>query len=340
VIAAIALMGADDDIGDFWDRARAMAHARGSLFTALSTSIWEGFWRWRRGELPEALACLRLGLEQSRMWGGAGVAQPYAHAFEIGCLLDRGDVAAARRAADAALAEAHVGEGDRLLQHAIARLLVVEGRYEEALGAVVRVPAPVPVPNPVWNPWRTTGALALRGLGRAGEAVELMEEEIRLLRRWGAPSYLGTALRHLGELTGRLDLLREAVELLTPTSCALELARARLALGRRRELGDDEAVPLLRAASRTAHAQAAEGVLRQTCAALEARGQADDPHSTRPELSLTERRVLDLTAAGLGVREVAEQLFVTPGTVHAVLEAADGGRLKFVSSAPTDAVRT
>jgi hypothetical protein len=29
-------------------------------------------------------------------------------------------------------------------------------------------------------------------------------------------------------------------------------------------------------------------------------------------------------------------LFMTPGTVHAVLEAADGGRLKFPSSVPTE----
>jgi tetratricopeptide (TPR) repeat protein len=231
-----------------------------------------------------------------------------------------------------------MGEGDRLLQHAIARLLVVERRYEEALGAVVRVPAPVPVPNPAWHPWRTTGALALRGLGRTDEAVQLLEEEVRLLRRWGAPSYLGTALRHLGQVTGRLDPLREAVDLLTPTSCALELARARVALGRRREVEDDEAVPLLRAASETAHAQDAATLQASICAALEARGRADDPHDDGPRLSLTERRVLDLTAAGLGVREVAERLFMTPGTVHAVLEAADGGRLKFLSSVPTDAL--
>jgi tetratricopeptide (TPR) repeat protein len=272
------------------------------------------------------------------MWRGTGVGTPYARTFEIGCHLDRGDVAAARRAADAALAGPHAGEGDRLLQHAIARLLVVEGRYEEALAAVVRIPAPVPIRNPVWHPWRTTGALALQGLGRTGEAVRLLEEEVRLLRSWGAPTYLGTALRHLGELTGDVDALREAVDLLTPTTCAIELARARVALGRRREITDDEAVPLLRAASETAHAQEAEAIRAQVCSALGTRGRADERHLDGPRLTLTERRVLDLTAAGLGVREVAERLFMTPGTVHAVLDAADGGRLKFVSSVPTDAV--
>ena len=50
--------------------------------------------------------------------------------------------------------------------------------------------------------------------------------------------------------------------------------------------------------------------------------------------------MLDLTASGLDVREVAEALFMTPGTVLAVLEAADGPRLKFFSSSATDAVHT
>jgi hypothetical protein len=168
--------------------------------------------------------------------------------------------------------------------------------------------------------------------------VQLLEEEVRLLRAWGAPTYLGTALRHLGELTGDVDALREAVDLLTPTTCGVELARARLALGRRGDVRDEEAVPLLRAASETAHAQGAEAIRAQVCSALGARGQADLPHADGPAPTLTEQRVLDLTAAGLGVREVAERLFMTPGTVHAVLEAADGGRLKFLSSVPSDAV--
>ena len=59
VNAAAVRILADDDIGDFWSRARAAGHARGSLFAVLSTSLWEGFWQWRRGELHEALACLR-----------------------------------------------------------------------------------------------------------------------------------------------------------------------------------------------------------------------------------------------------------------------------------------
>jgi hypothetical protein len=51
-----------------------------------------------------------------------------------------------------------------------------------------------------------------------------------------------------------------------------------------------------------------------------------------------ERPVLALAASGLGVPEIAQRLFLTPGTVAAVLEGVDGNRLKFFSSSATDAV--
>jgi hypothetical protein len=82
VNAAAVRTLADDDLGDFWIRARAAGHARGSLFATLSASLWEGFWQWRRGELHEALACLRDALEQDRMWGGTGVGEPFARGFQ------------------------------------------------------------------------------------------------------------------------------------------------------------------------------------------------------------------------------------------------------------------
>jgi len=148
---------------------------------------------------------------------------------------------------------------------------------------------------------------------------------VRLLRRWGAPTSLGRGLNLLGELRGDdgLDDLREAVDLLTPTSAAVDLARARCALGSRRQVEDEEAVPLLLEASRTAEERGADGVLHLTCAELERRGH---PFEARQEgvrrLSSTERQILQLTADGMDVHEVAQCLFVTPGTVRAVLEEA------------------
>jgi DNA-binding CsgD family transcriptional regulator len=206
----------------------------------------------------------------------------------------------------------------------------------------------VPIPNPAWNPWRGTAAAALHGLGRDAQALALAEEEVALLRRWGAPTYLGTALRRLGQLRGGsagLPLLREAVEVLAPTHAALELARARFALGATAELPDAEAVPLLRAASEAAADLGAEALLRRACSALTARGRPDGHRPTVRRASRTEREVLDLAAGGATVREIAQRLFLTPGTVQAVLESgaepaavgADGPGLKLFSSAPPEA---
>jgi tetratricopeptide (TPR) repeat protein len=273
------------------------------------------------------------------MWGGTGIGEPYTRAFEIGCHIDRGDLATARRIADAALAGPTQGEGGRLLMLGLASLLVAEGRFEETLATLDAVPVPVAIPNPAWNPWRRIRAGALYGLGRRDEAVRLVEEEIDLLRHWGAPSYLGSALRLLGRFRGRagLEHLREAVSLLTPTTARIELARARCDLGSARDVADDEALPMLRAATEAAHELGAAGIEERACAALRARGMPTDLRSDgERRLSSTERRVLELSATGLGVREVAQRLFMTPGTVQAVLEASGDG-LKSVSSRSTDA---
>ncbi|HYN71129.1 MAG TPA: LuxR C-terminal-related transcriptional regulator [Nakamurella sp.] len=149
-----------------------------------------------------------------------------------------------------------------------------------------------------------------------------------LLRRSGAPSALGPALRLAGELRGPdgISLLREAVDQLTPTAAALELARARLALGRRPEVDTDEAVPLLRAAAAWARDCGARLVLDGAVAALADRGERPEPvldkHVPAVRLTGRERQVLDLTSAGLDVHQVAERLFLTPATVHEVLATA------------------
>jgi ATP/maltotriose-dependent transcriptional regulator MalT len=327
VNAAAVRTLADDDIGDFWRRARAVGHARGSLFTTLSTSLWEGFWQWRRGELYEALACLRDALEQDRMWGGTGLGEPFARGFQILCHLDRGDLASARNVADA-YAGPLLGEGGRVHAQAVAALLVAEGRSDEALAALDEAPQGITIANPAWNPWRGIRAAALHGLGRTAEAVDLAEEEVALLRAWGAPSQLGKGLCLLGELRGDAGTedLREAVDLLTSTTAAVDLARARCALGSRAQVADDEAIALLLGAAGTAEERGAREVLDRACTELRRRGHpvATRDREVRP-LSSTERQILDLTAAGLDLREVAQRLFVTPGTVRAVLDDVGSG---------------
>jgi DNA-binding NarL/FixJ family response regulator len=68
-------------------------------------------------------------------------------------------------------------------------------------------------------------------------------------------------------------------------------------------------------------------VLADACAALRDRGEPveDEPCDEPPPVSITARRILELSASGLGVNEVAQRLFLTPGTVRAALEQAQVG---------------
>ncbi|HEX6887578.1 MAG TPA: hypothetical protein VF143_05675, partial [Candidatus Nanopelagicales bacterium] len=325
IVAANVLLLADDDLGDFWDRALARAHATGGLFSALSVNLWRGFAQWRGGQLDDALQSLADAVEQQRVWGLSPVTSTYAAAFTLGVLTDRGDLDAAAASLDEARALPWVGEGGRLVREAAARLLLEQGRPAQALDLLA---APVDHPqvdNPVWAPWRGLTARALAGLGRVDEALALARDEVVSLRRWGAPTGLGPSLRLLGELRGDAGLpeLREAVDVLDGTCAVLERARAQLALGRRAPVGDDEAVPLLQAALSTARACGASGAARDAVSALARRGvsaaAADD---TTTGATSRVRRVAELAAHGLDVNAIAQRLFLTPGTVRSLLQSA------------------
>ena len=69
------------------------------------------------------------------MWGISDVTATYAAAFTLGVLMDRGDLDAAAETLDRARELPWVGEGGRLLREGAARLLVEQGRPDEALAS-------------------------------------------------------------------------------------------------------------------------------------------------------------------------------------------------------------
>ncbi|MEZ0447378.1 BTAD domain-containing putative transcriptional regulator [Cellulomonas sp. ICMP 17802] len=325
IVAATVRLISDDELGDFWDRALARAHATGGLFAALSINLWRGFTQWRRGQLDDALQSLADAVEQQRVWGISGATATYAAAFTLGVLTDLGDLDAAAASLDESRALPWVGDGGRLLRDSAARLLLELGRPADALDELTAPAMYSPVANPAWAPWRGLQARALAGLGRTEEAVALAQEEVDLQRLWGAPTSLGPSLRVLGELRGADGTadLREAVEVLTGTSAVLEAARAQLALGRSEGIARAEAVDLLRAAHATALACGARTVVRDAASALARWGErVPDADGVRTRITSRQRRVLELATTGLDVNEVAQRLFLTPGTVRAVLETA------------------
>lgn len=327
IVAANVRLLADDDLGDFWDRALARAHATGGLFAALSVNLWRGFSQWRRGQLDDALQSLADGAEQQRVWGISGATATYEAAFSLGVLTDLGELDAAAASLEASRVLPWLGEGGRLMSEAAARFLLEQGRPAEALEELAGLAGYPEVANPAWAQWRGLKARALAALGRPDEALALAEEEVGLLRLWGAPTALGPSLRRLGELRGAAGTpeLREAVEVLTGTSAVLEEARAQLALGRSAGTDRAEAIDLLRAAHATARACGARALVREAADALAQRGESCDEIDGLPtRITSRQRRIRELVAEGLDVNEVAQRLFLTPGTVRAALEPAQG----------------
>lgn len=226
--AAIVLHLADEEVGELWGAAQTRADERGSLFSVLSTHMWRGFTQWDQGDLRGALKSLTTSVEQHRTWGlGPGASRGWD--FLTGVLLDLGDIAGARACLERMRALAGDGEGALLIGETQARVLIAEGRHEEALTSLDAArQLRLSVVNHAWWPWAPLRVQALAGAGQRAEAESLAREQLALARRWGAPSMLGRSLRMLGELLGAHGVpeLRQAVTLLAPGPARLEHARA------------------------------------------------------------------------------------------------------------------
>ena len=319
VVAAFTLEMTDETTGDFWDRALAAAHARGSLFTALSVHLWRGHMLWHHGHLPEALHSVHTANEQVAEWGAPAVTNSYGQAFAVGIMLEQGDLAAARRFVDSLPRQERFGDGGRLFMENCARLLSAEGRHEEALAELdITQTMQSSVRNPVWRPWRSYRSGVLAALGRHDQARELMAEEVELARAWGAASVLGRTLRSAGELggPGAVEMLREGHALLTTSVARYECARAELALARAvPDLSERES--LLRAALGGALECGSPGLYRETAQELQAMG-IEVPADAADAVSVTdgERRMVLRLSAGAAYRDIAEEFFLTPAAVE------------------------
>jgi DNA-binding CsgD family transcriptional regulator len=326
IAPAMVLVWADREEGlAALDALRAHAHRNGSLFTANGMHMWRGFALHARGDLAEAAEDVRTAVETSRMWGfGEEASQTFILGVLCQILIDRGDLAGARRA----LGPAWSGpdhEGVRFWRLAELQLLVAEGddgasaaadAYADRFGAVL---------NPAMSPWRSLKAEAL---GPGDEALALARDELELARVWGAPGALGRALRVLGTLEGDAGLARleEAVAVLDGSLARLELAKALAALGsalRRARRPADAREPLRRALE-LASACDAPGLADHVRTELYAAGARPrtDALSGPGALTASERRVVDLAAAGETNRDIAQALYVTPKTVEVHLSNA------------------
>lgn len=205
----------------------------------------------------------------------------------------------------------------------------------------------VHLPNPVDTPWRSHKALALHGLGRRDEALDVAASDLKLARQWGAPGSVARALRVLGTLEqdDGIDDLRAAVAAASGSPARLEHAKALAALGRRlrHTRREREAREPLREAIDVAERCGARGLVDQARSELHAAGGR--PRSTAMKgveaLTASERRVAALAAEGRSNREIAQALFVTPKTVemhlgNAYRKLEIGSRRELATILPAD----
>ncbi|WEH27293.1 AAA family ATPase [Streptomyces sp. AM 3-1-1] len=180
------------------------------------------------------------------------------------------------------------------------------------------------VVSPVVTPWRSAAALCRFALGERDEAVALAEAELRLARVWGTPRPLGRALRVLGVVTGRLELLREAVELLRDSPADTELIEALLSYGRAlRAAGDDAAgLPALREAAGRADQAGALRLRAEAETALGTKGPAGPAGASGAVLTAGEHRIARLASEGRTNSEIAAQLHLALRTVETHLTHA------------------
>ena len=183
--------------------------------------------------------------------------------------------------------------------------------------------------NPCALMWRSYAALASARLGEHDRARELVEEELEIARRFGAPEPLGEALRIRALLApgeDMVELAREAVDVLAGSELRVAHARALIDLGaalrrggHRRDARDPlrEGLDLANRCGSVVETDRAMDELRATGA----RPRRPDVSGV-DSLSAQERRVAAMATQGLSNREIAEALFLTRRTVEMHLTGA------------------
>jgi len=222
----------------------------------------------------------------------------------------------------------HVGVGYAGLQIALGGLRLAEGRPDEALELLLAGGARLKQrswTHPGLFPWQTNAALAHHGAGRPAQARALADSALAMARTYASPDATGLALRTLGVLTGDLDALREAADVLAGTEARLEYARAvvELGAGLRRANHPKDAREPLRAGLDLAARLDATALRRRAMEELTAAGARPRRHrrSGAEALSPSERRVARMAAEGQRNRDIAQALFITTKTVEVHLSS-------------------
>jgi DNA-binding CsgD family transcriptional regulator len=307
-------------------RAIELSQRRGSPVGFGWFSLLRGTARYIRGDLLEALA--DLDSASGTYSDGYEHGLPAMHAHVALCLIERDDLAGAARAltlpGDQERWQAQPSFGNYL--YALGRLRAAQGQPQAGLDTLLACGHAMrawKIPNPALNhSWRSEAALLAARLGEPDRSAELIAEDLRLAREFGAPHALGTALRAAGLIEGGsrgLEQLAEAVTVLDGSGINLALARTLTEHGaalRRAGHRRDAREPLRRGLDLATRcgARALATRARGELIAAGARPRRE-PITGAEALTASELRVAQLAAQGLTNRQIAQALFVSMKTI-------------------------
>jgi DNA-binding CsgD family transcriptional regulator len=303
----------------------AEGYRTGSIFVASGGYIFHGLNLLLRGELGEAGRLETQARDMQDVWGQHNV-RLFPAAYHAEILLEQGDLEGALRTFEWAglPPDSQLPDSPNFSWWLNARLryLIASGALEDAVALSLDCERRFSstIVNPAFIPWRSLRAEALHRLGRSGEAVAIAESELPFSRAWGAARTVGRSLRVLGAVSGDLDVLREAVEVLEQSTAKLELAKALAAYGIALRLDrqpTEAREPLRRALDLASVCEATPLVehIRSEIYATGARPRTD-ALSGIAALTASERRVADMASGGQSNKDIAQALYVTPKTVE------------------------
>ena len=322
VVAVAVLLSLDelDAAVRLYSELVELARAQGSPTAFAHASSFRAFALFRRGDLPEAEADFRVGLNGPRPLGFT-----YAHLAEV--LAERGEHEEAVQTFELA----RMSEDEHTWQTASLRapragLRIANGELREGLADLLAAGESMQsfgIRNPSYSAWRSQAALAMLRLGDRAEARRLVGEEIELARQWATPRPLGVALRAAGLVAGGdegVQLLRDSVDVLATSQAQLERAKSFTELGAALRRDNQ------RAEGRR-YLEEGLDIARHCGAFLLAERAHDELLATgaRPRrlvrsgidsLTPSELRVARMATEGQTNREIAQALFVTPKTVE------------------------
>jgi DNA-binding CsgD family transcriptional regulator len=333
--ALFALMFSDhlDAARSAADEILGRAGERGAAVTVVATSALRAFIGLRRGALAGAAVDAQLAMELApELLGAEFLVTAVSTAVLAG--LERDETPDALRGLidrTGVRFDPEFTPSAQLL-HASGVLRAAAGNHEAAIEELRSCALDHPVlggENPAVSPWRSAAALSLAQLGRDEEARALAADEVRRAESFGAPRAIGIALRAqalVGPPADRPDGLAAALEALAPSPARLEHARVLVDLGATlRAAGQRTAArkPLLEGLGLAARCGATtlERRARAELAAIGVRPRTPERSGT-DSLTPSERRVVEIAAAGSTNREIAQTLFVTEKTVETHLGRA------------------